>query len=215
VEQKHNSREKILQRIAAVSSSRGERQPQFDPEFSNEVIYQPIAPDPVRCFKNELEAISGKCFVFETDRELYDRLARFLNERGLKNIFCNDQNIVDKLTERGITFSSGKDDFTSVEVGITPCECLVARTGSAIVSSLTSGGRQLHVFPPVHIVVARATQITSYIDDALSFIKQKYGNTLPSAITLITGPSRTADIEKTLVLGAHGPKEFIVFLTSK
>jgi L-lactate dehydrogenase complex protein LldG len=51
-----------------------------------------------------------------------------------------------------------------------------------------------------------------YPEDALVAMQEKYGNSLPSTISTITGPSRTADIEKTLVLGAHGPKEFIVFL---
>jgi L-lactate dehydrogenase complex protein LldG len=50
------------------------------------------------------------------------------------------------------------------------------------------------------------------IKDGFKLLKNKYGNRLPSMITNVTGPSRTADIEKTLVLGAHGPKELFVFL---
>jgi len=90
---------------------------------------------------------------------------------------------------------------------------LVARTGSILVSSSSQSGRQLNVFPPIHIVLAHVSQLVNYLDDALISIQQKYGDDLPSAISTITGPSRTADIEKTLVLGAHGPKEFIVFLS--
>jgi L-lactate dehydrogenase complex protein LldG len=70
----------------------------------------------------------------------------------------------------------------------------------------------MHIFPPVHIVVACESQLVNYVEDALLAIRQKYGKDLPSAITTITGPSRTADIEKTLVLGAHGPKEIVVFI---
>jgi L-lactate dehydrogenase complex protein LldG len=99
-----------------------------------------------------------------------------------------------------------------VEVGITGCEFLIAHTGSALVSSAQKGGRQMFVYPPVHIIIASKNQLVDYLDKAYSGIRDKYKNDLPSQITLITGPSRTADIEKTLVLGAHGPRELRVFL---
>ena len=73
-------------------------------------------------------------------------------------------------------------------------------------------GRRLSIFPPVHILVASLSQLLPDIQDGLDFIRKKYGNKLPSMISLITGASRTADIEKTLVLGAHGPKELVLFL---
>jgi L-lactate dehydrogenase complex protein LldG len=97
-------------------------------------------------------------------------------------------------------------------VGITSCEFLVAHTGSVMVSSALEGGRQSFVFPPVHVVIARKDQLVAYLADAYSGIQTKYQKALPSQITLITGPSRTADIEKTLVMGAHGPKSLNVFL---
>jgi len=100
-----------------------------------------------------------------------------------------------------------------MQAGITGCEFLIARTGSVVVSSASLSGRQMNVFPPVHIVLAHISQLVNLPEDALIAMQEKYGITLPSTISTITGPSRTADIEKTLVLGAHGPKEFIVFLS--
>jgi L-lactate dehydrogenase complex protein LldG len=73
-------------------------------------------------------------------------------------------------------------------------------------------GRRLSIFPPVHIVVATTFQLLPDIKDGLAFVQKKYGDKLPSMISLVTGASRTADIEKTLVLGAHGPKELVLFL---
>jgi L-lactate dehydrogenase complex protein LldG len=99
-----------------------------------------------------------------------------------------------------------------MEAAITRCECLVARTGTVVVSSATGPGRQMHAFPPVHIILAEESQLVSYLDDALLYLQQKYRNNLPSAVSFITGPSRTADIEKTLVMGAHGPKELFIFV---
>jgi L-lactate dehydrogenase complex protein LldG len=62
------------------------------------------------------------------------------------------------------------------------------------------------------VVVAYASQLVLDLKDAFKLLKEKYGNNLPSMVSVTTGPSRTADIEKTLVLGAHGPKELFVFL---
>jgi len=73
----------------------------------------------------------------------------------------------------------------------------------------------MNVFPPVHIVLAHVSQLVDYPKDAFTEMQKKYAEGLPSSISTITGPSRTADIEKTLVLGAHGPKEFLVFLCNE
>jgi L-lactate dehydrogenase complex protein LldG len=115
---------------------------------------------------------------------------------GFHGIFCNLSPILQE----------------TIEAGITGCEYLIAHTGSVMVSSAQKGGRQMFVYPPVHIVIARKSQLVGYLEEAYSGIQQKYKNSLPSHIALITGPSRTADIEKTLVMGAHGPKELWVLV---
>jgi L-lactate dehydrogenase complex protein LldG len=97
---------------------------------------------------------------------------------------------------------------------ITGCEYLVARTGSVYISSKQHLGRTATVFYPVHIIVAYAGQVVPDIGDGLNLLKKKYGNALPSMINLNTGPSRTADIEKTLVVGVHGPGEVFCFLVN-
>lgn len=99
-----------------------------------------------------------------------------------------------------------------MNTSISYCECLVARLGSVVVSSKQISGRRLIALPETHIIVAFTWQLVEDLKDALAFLKEKYQKKLPSSITFITGPSRTADIEKTLVLGAHGPKELFVFL---
>ena len=81
-----------------------------------------------------------------------------------------------------------------------------------MVSSKQESGRRLNVFPEVHAVIAYTWQLVPDLKQALAAIKEKYSQALPSLISVITGPSRTADIEKTLVQGAHGPKEIFVFL---
>jgi L-lactate dehydrogenase complex protein LldG len=88
----------------------------------------------------------------------------------------------------------------------------VAQTGSILVSSSSCGGRALSILPHVHVVVVSLDQIVATLGDALDLMRSRYAGRLPSMLSFITGPSRTGDIERILVLGAHGPKELIVIL---
>ena len=102
---------------------------------------------------------------------------------------------------RGEIFASVPDGWS-----VTGCDCLVAMTGSNFVTTRSANGRAASVLPELHLVVARREQIVPDLPAAFALLRQRYGSRWPSALTLITGPSRTADIEKILVMGAHGPK---------
>jgi len=209
--QNNSSRQEILERIAAA----GTRRLAFvdSAPVDAESVYKPILPDDITCFMNELEAINGVCVLCDDEADLYAKLKSFVANKELPYLFCRDTHIAQQLELNKIPFSFDEAHFDAMQAGITGCEFLVARTGSVLVSSASQSGRQLNVFPPVHIVLAHVSQLVSYLDEALVAVQQKYGDHLPSIVSTITGPSRTADIEKTLVLGAHGPKEFIVFLS--
>jgi len=103
-------------------------------------------------------------------------------------------------------------ELESCDVGITECDALIAQTGSVLVTARRSGGRALSVLPPHHVVLARRDQLIADLPDAIALLKKKYGTNYPSFISFITGPSRTGDIERILVLGAHGPKKLTILL---
>ena len=96
------------------------------------------------------------------------------------------------------------------DAGISECDALVAQTGSVVLTSRSAGGRSLSVLPPHHVVLARRSQLVPDLPAALALLKSKYGTNFPSMMSIITGPSRTGDIERILVLGAHGPKRLTV-----
>ena len=96
------------------------------------------------------------------------------------------------------------------DVGITECDALIAQTGSVMLSSRRAGGRALSILPPHHVVLARRDQLVPDLPAAFQLLKTEYGDNIPSMISFITGPSRTGDIERTIVLGAHGPKKLTV-----
>ncbi len=103
------------------------------------------------------------------------------------------------------------NEMEQCDAGISECDALVAQTGSVVVTSRSSGGRALSVLPPHHVVLARREQLVSGLPEAFALLKSKYGSNYPSMISFITGPSRTGDIERILVLGAHGPKKLTIF----
>ncbi len=105
-------------------------------------------------------------------------------------------------------------ELESCEVGITECDALVAQTGSVLVTSRSAGGRALSVLAPHHVVLARRGQLLADLPDAFALLQTKYGSNYPSFISFITGPSRTGDIERVLVLGAHGPKKLTILLSA-
>ena len=104
-----------------------------------------------------------------------------------------------------------KHELEQCEVGISECDALIAQTGTVLVTSRSSGGRALSCLPPHHVVIARRDQMVADLPAAMALVKQRYGGNFPSMISFITGPSRTGDIERILVLGAHGPKKLTIF----
>jgi L-lactate dehydrogenase complex protein LldG len=200
------AREEILNKLKRAVHSVPE-----EPDFEQS-IYHSINIPLELAFKENLEKINGFVHIFSSEKELFQDLKKFLAPRQKDTIYCYEDEICNQLNTFGITFQQSSDLPKNTEVGITGCEFLIAHTGSVMVSSAQKGGRQMFVYPPIHIVIAHKNQLVGYLEEAYIGIREKYKNDFPSQIALITGPSRTADIEKTLVLGAHGPRELRVFL---
>jgi len=104
------------------------------------------------------------------------------------------------------------NELEQCDAGVTECDALVAQTGSVLLTSFSAGGRALSVLPPHHVVLARENQLLADLPAAFALLHRKYASNYPSFISFTTGPSRTGDIERILVLGAHGPKKLTIFL---
>jgi len=167
-------------------------------------LYHPQGEELEIIFAEAFTKLQGK-FVFCADeKELHDQLKQLIIQRQWMKIYCND--------DRWNEAYSNTINLESCDASITGCEFLVARTGSIVMSAAEQSGRTVSVYAPVHICIAYTYQLVFDIKDALQSIKEKYADGIPSFITFASGPSRTADIEKTLVTGVHGPKEVYLFL---
>jgi L-lactate dehydrogenase complex protein LldG len=204
------SKEKVLKKIRdALIEKTDPPYPILDMEAS---VYEPLTEPLDVTFAEELVKVAGKFGYCESEDEFISFLQAYILEQDWPVMFCYDEQIQNLLKQGGIPFESEPEKITEMKLGITRCEYLIARLGTVMVSSNVSPGRKMTVFPEIHIVVAYSSQLVPDLKDALKNIRKKYQDNFPSLISLVTGPSRTADIEKTLVLGAHGPKELYVFL---
>nr|WP_321407303.1 lactate utilization protein [uncultured Carboxylicivirga sp.] len=205
--QSNNDREKILNRLKAAQNT---TDGSFSPRDRSVRVF-PYPDDLLVTFRDELEKIKGLSYVFKGEKEFSVLIKNILDEKDCKYLFTRDPELKEQLKEV-VRVSSEDDDFVEMEVGITKCEYLVARTGSVVISSAHSSGRLMNIFPPIHLVAAKASQLVPFLEEAIDGMKDRYAGNMPSQMTVITGASRTADIEKTLVMGAHGPKELIVLI---
>ena len=204
------SKEKVLKKIRDALIT---REDPFNPNLDwDSSVYQPVDDCLEIHFAEELTKVDGK-FIFCTDfLDFIDNLLQVIETDKLKSFICLEKSLQILLDEAQVNYISNPIHIEQAETSITLCEALIARLGSVIVSSKQTAGRRLFSYAKNHIVVAYTSQLVPDIRDGLTRIREKYGKNIPSLITSITGPSRTADIEKTLVLGAHGPKELYVFL---
>lgn len=177
-------------------------------------IFHGPADDLDVIFAEHFTGLQGKFSFCENEKELASQLNMLFIKRKWNNLYCREEELKENLIQSGFS-AMNATDLESCDASITSCEYLVARTGSILMSSGQQSGRTVSVYAPVHICIAYTDQLVYDIDEALLSLQKEYGQLLPSMITLATGPSRTADIEKTLVVGVHGPKEVFCFLVQR
>ena len=202
------SKENILKKIRkALSHSTPLPFPQSE---GNQPIFQPLAQEIEVEFAEQFTKLQGKFIFCINEQELAFQLSSLIKKMDWQKVYCVDEKFSTQLSS--ISERITTENLAGCDVAITGCEYLVARTGSIVLTANAAGGRSTSVYAPVHICIATTAQLVYDIKDALQKIQQQYKDNLPSLITLAIGPSRTADIEKTLVVGVHGPKEVYVFL---
>jgi len=223
----NNVREKILQNLRPSSSPASSIAPLSSPlDASIYRNYEPARQNPLQTFAQKLAALKGEFYpvfdVAQAAKVLRELLNNDTTPANKKSVARHQHELLDRvcaadpwLAENAQIINRQKissPDFAQFTAGITAVDFLVARTGSIVLSTATAGGRRLSVLPPFHIAIATAAQLVVSLDDALKAYHERGESKRSSYATIITGPSRTSDIEKILVLGAHGPKRLAVIV---
>jgi L-lactate utilization protein LutC len=149
--------------------------------------------DPLNRFKESVESVSGHCII-TTDTAYV--LKQILTDLNAQRIAYSDD-------------PPDAHDIFGYDAGISTAQAAIAETGTLVLDSACERHRLVSLVPPVHIAIINASSIVETLSDALTLLQKKE---ISPAITFITGPSRTADIELTLAIGVHGPQELYVIV---
>jgi L-lactate utilization protein LutC len=173
-------------------------------------------PNPLERFQQECSANGTECLVMSEMAASAAAISDILAGLPPGEIFVQASPMLRQLasawtTERQISWSGERGPSEACQATITLAESLVAATGSVFVSA-ECGGRGASIVAPVHIVVATIVQLAPTLATAFDWMRERGTASRNSMVSLITGPSRTGDIEKIIVMGAHGPRRVIVVL---
>lgn len=182
-----------------------------------DIGYQGGGADPVARFRDELTAAGGRFHLAETAEAAVALVVELVQAHGAHRVLLGDGAFLDTLSLLPALEAGGvevqrvaahgsvdeRPTFFGVEVGISGADHLVAETGTVVLTTRRDQPRSLSLLPPVHIVVAHRRQIVADLFDL--FAPPHRPAEMPACLSLITGPSKTGDIELRLVTGVHGP----------
>lgn len=214
-----SAREAILSRIKQSLSVPSPHPHWMDSRVGEDALFplpEPTEEARATRFRDEFVAVQGEWQQVSSLDEAKTWIRHWIESNGLSTILSVDnprlRSVLDGVAGvHWIVPGAGTKGWESYSLGVTTCESLVAESGTILVSAGLSG-RAPSVLPPVHLVIATADQLVADIDTSIRLLRARYPEQLPSTMSWVTGPSRTADIEKILVLGAHGPKRLAVLL---
>jgi L-lactate utilization protein LutC len=183
------------------------------------VGYQGGGADPVGRFAAELSAAGGVCRVVADRAAAVAVVCEIVRDKAAKRVLVGSGPVIDALDlqrllrDSGLEVSgadAGRETVFAADVGVTGVDYLVAETGSLVLLTAPDQPRSLSLLPPVHVAVADRSQLVPDLFDI--FPERVEKPRLPACVTLVTGPSKTGDIELRLVTGVHGPGEVHVVL---
>lgn len=209
-----HARRRILSRIRAAQGRPDQAKDREEELNYNYIAQRPVGPQPdagtdlVGRFVEQSERLQSTVALVRSLKEVPNAVAEYLRGRGLGN-----RAVIWKSFDRLNWKSAGlevavraptRDDPEPDMVGITGCFAAIAETGTLAMLSGPDSPAALTLLPETHIAVVPSSRIVAHMEDVFALIRHERGG-VPRALNFISGPSRTADIEQTLVLGAHGP----------
>lgn len=184
-------------------------------EHHHEVDYGEIKPftaeNLAQTFCENLTSIGANCKIIKSIAEAIYDVENIINSKSAKTIAISDSKLIVHLAERinaDFIQNTAAEELFDCDIGITSSQFGIAETGTLVIESDKEFNRLTSLIPPIHICVLESSKLRNNLGDVLAELEKD----LSKSITFITGQSRTSDIELTLALGVHGPKELFVII---
>jgi L-lactate dehydrogenase complex protein LldG len=168
-------------------------------------------------FRENLVSVGGHCVVVGNELAAARAIQEIVAKTGARRIAISDSHVVQNLCSSisgdvEVLKNAASADLFRCNLGITSAQYAIAETGTLALESERERNRLASLVPPIHICILDARDIHARMIDVLNIVQTSSSKTLSRAITFITGPSRTSDIELTLAIGVHGPRELHVIV---
>jgi len=220
------AREAFLQRVrqAVAAGNRAGTAPRLDARGG--VGYQGAGPDPVLRFREELNAAGGQAHLVPDREAAVAQVLQLVQAIGARKLALSSSPLLgrlglpERLSSLGLdviaagrlTEENARGPLFAADLGISGVDYLIAETGTVVLLAKPGEPRSVSLLPPVHIAVAERAQLLPDLFDLFEPATRLPRSAMPSCLSLITGPSKTGDIELKLVTGVHGPGELHVVL---
>jgi L-lactate dehydrogenase complex protein LldG len=192
------------------------------PERQNQCSGLPyVAPDAASmraALAARCAALKARLIMVESVAAMSSAVASILAQKPDARLAAAPHPVVDPIVARLqrpallVNERTDRAALAACDIGITSCYALIAQTGSVMITAHATAGRAISILPPHHIVLATPAQLLPDLPAAYARFAADPARGTTSMFSLISGPSRTGDIERILVLGVHGPRELTIIL---
>jgi L-lactate dehydrogenase complex protein LldG len=171
----------------------------------------------VERFGQALEAVAGHCLVVRGAAAAAEALRQIAEQRGARRVAVSDSPLVGRIMKLAelpgeVLENAAPEDLFDCDLGVTGAQWAVAETGTLVLESDAERHRLASLVPTAHVALVEARRVRQTLGEVLQTINDRGEGGLSRAVTFVTGPSRTSDIELTLAIGVHGPAELYVII---
>ena len=226
------SRETFLARIRQAAAAGRAHRVHLRNDLPERVGYAGGGDDPAARLIDEVNAVGGQALAVADLEEARETLAGLLAQYAPKSALCWRHSLLDRLgldeilSQRDIARidhdslapydqAERRRRMLAAEIGISSVSLAIAETGTLLLCSRPGQERLVSLLPPVHVAIVEAAQVVPDLFDAFDRLAADGLQNLPSNLVLITGPSKTGDIELTLTAGVHGPGKWHVIVVQE
>lgn len=172
------------------------------------------AAEKVDLFQQKMEALGGTVARVASPEAVAEEVQAYLTRHNLPSKIKMSPALRGMSFDRAplLEVQEGAAEITD-DVSLTPALAAMAESGTLCMASGAETPSTLNFLPENHIVVLKADQVTGGFEDVWDRVRETFGTAnMPRTVNFISGPSRTADIEQTLIMGAHGPRQLHVVI---